>query len=45
MTTTAAPDTPEDKFEAPSTPVLVGGLGGLTALLGVGFIWFTRRLP
>jgi len=45
MTTTAAPDTPEDKFEAPSTPVLVGGLGGLTALLGIGFIWFTRRLP
>ena len=35
----------EDKFEAPSTPVLLGGLGGLTALLGVGFIWFTRRLP
>jgi len=34
-----------DEFEAPSTPVLLGGLGGLTALLGVGFIWFTRRLP
>jgi energy-coupling factor transport system substrate-specific component len=45
MTTTAAPEPAEDKFEAPSTPVLLGGLGGLTALLGVGFIWFTRRLP
>ena len=35
----------EAKFEAPSTPVLLGGLGGLTALLGAGFIWFSRRLP
>ncbi len=36
---------PEDTFEAPSTPVLLGGLGGLTGLLGVGFMLFRRRLP
>jgi energy-coupling factor transport system substrate-specific component len=34
----------EDKFEAPATPVLLGGLGGLAALLGAGFLWFSRRL-
>ena len=41
----ASDDGADDKFEAPATPVLLGGLGGLTALLGAGFIWFTRRLP
>ncbi|HET6830383.1 MAG TPA: hypothetical protein VFH44_03435 [Solirubrobacterales bacterium] len=35
----------EEKFEAPGTPVLLGGLGGLAALLGGGFILFSRRLP
>ncbi len=35
----------DDKFEAPATPVLLGGLGGLTVLLGAGFVWFQRRLP
>jgi Prenyltransferase and squalene oxidase repeat len=44
-TTTAESGDGGDEFQAPSTPVLLGGLGGLTALLGVGFIWFTRRLP
>lgn len=41
----AAADGAEEPFEAPSTPVLLGGLGGLTALLGAGFLWFSRRLP
>ena len=41
----AAADDDGDRFEAPSTPVLLGGLGGLTALLGAGFLWFSRRLP
>ncbi len=35
----------DGNFEAPATPVLLGGLGGLTALLGAGFLWFSRRLP
>ena len=42
---TAAAGDDGDQFEAPSTPVLLGGLGGLTALLGAGFLWFSRRLP
>lgn len=41
----AGEDGGDDKFEAPATPVLLGGLGGLAALLGVGFLWFSRRLP
>ncbi len=36
---------PTDNFEAPATPVLLGGLGGLSALLGAGFVWYRRRLP
>jgi Squalene-hopene cyclase C-terminal domain/Prenyltransferase and squalene oxidase repeat len=44
-TTAAAADEPTDNFEAPATPVLLGGLGGLSALLGAGFIWYRRRLP
>ena len=43
--TVAAADEPTDNFEAPATPVLLGGLGGLSALLGAGFIWYRRRLP
>ena len=38
-------DSADEPFQAPSTPVLLGGLGGLTALLGAGFLWFSRRLP
>ncbi len=41
----AEADAGDEPFEAPSTPVLLGGLGGLTALLGAGFLWFSRRLP
>ena len=44
-TTTAEAADNQDEFQAPSTPVLLGGLGGLTALLGAGFLWFRRRLP
>jgi len=43
--TTSADDSGEDNFEAPATPVLLGGLGGLSAALGAGFVWFRRRLP
>lgn len=43
--TSAESDGGEQKFEAPSTPVLLGGLGGLATLLGAGFLWFSRRLP
>ncbi|MEZ5155960.1 MAG: hypothetical protein R2718_07615 [Solirubrobacterales bacterium] len=39
------PAAAEEPFQAPSTPVLLGGLGGLTALLGAGFLWYSRRLP
>jgi energy-coupling factor transport system substrate-specific component len=35
----------KDEFTAPATPVLLGGLSGLAALLGAGFLWFRRRLP
>ena len=35
----------EEPFEAPTTPVLLGGLGGLSAALGAGFLWYRRRLP
>jgi energy-coupling factor transport system substrate-specific component len=41
----ASADEDNDKFEAPATPVLLGGLGGLSAVLGAGFLWFRRRLP
>jgi energy-coupling factor transport system substrate-specific component len=44
-TDAAAADDGEDKFDAPATPVLLGGLGGLATLLGAGFLWFSRRLP
>ena len=43
--TEAAAEEADEPFQAPSTPVLLGGLGGLTALLGAGFLWFSRRLP
>ncbi len=42
---TAEAEDPADNFEAPATPVLLGGLGGLSALLGVGFLLYRRRLP
>jgi energy-coupling factor transport system substrate-specific component len=42
---TSEEDSAEDKFEAPATPVLLGGLGGLSAALGAGFLWYRRRLP
>ncbi|HEX2128687.1 MAG TPA: hypothetical protein VHF58_05675 [Solirubrobacterales bacterium] len=29
----------------PATPYVVGGLGGLAAALGLGFLWYRRRLP
>ncbi len=34
-----------DSDLAPPTPVLLGGLGGLGAALGAGFLWYRRRLP
>ncbi len=34
-----------DVDSAPATPVLLGGLGGLGAALGAGFLWYRRRLP
>jgi energy-coupling factor transport system substrate-specific component len=43
--TSAEPDESAEEFDAPATPVLLGGLGGLATLLGAGFIWFSRRLP
>ena len=43
--TVAADESGEEPFEAPATPVLLGGLGGLSAALGAGFLWYRRRLP
>jgi len=34
-----------DSDSAPSTPVLLGGLGALAAGLVGGFFWYRRRLP
>lgn len=42
---TTTEESSDDKFEAPATPVLLGGLGGLSAALGAGFLWCRRRLP
>jgi energy-coupling factor transport system substrate-specific component len=41
----AAAIDPPAEDSAPSTPVLLGALGALCVGLGLGFLWYRRRLP
>ncbi len=41
----AEPASEEPEDPEPAGPYVVAGLGGLAAVLGLGFLWYRRRLP